>query len=176
MPLVRPLVPLGVAALLLAVPTPDAAAHVALDVREATAGSSVRLALRVPHGCAGAATTSLRVRLPDELRNAKPQPKAGWTVDLVLRDAAGHGHGHGHHDGDEPAEIAWSGGSLADAHYDEFVLVASIDRDAAGTLHLPVVQECEGGLVERWITIPAGGQSAGGVSHPAPSLRIVPRS
>ena len=47
------------------------------------AGTSFKLVLRVPHGCSGAATTRIRVRIPAEFTSAKPQAKAGWTIDVV---------------------------------------------------------------------------------------------
>ena len=42
-----------------------ASAHVTLETREAVIGAPYKAVLRVPHGCEGAATIALRVRVPD---------------------------------------------------------------------------------------------------------------
>src|SRR4051794_30415440 len=109
----------GIAAGMLFMLPGGAQAHITFENKEVVAGSTVKFVLRVPHGCAGAATTRVRLQLPEVLRGAKPQPKPGWALTITPRptgiQAAG-GHGD---DGMEAAEIAWSG-RLEDAHYDEF--------------------------------------------------------
>src|ERR687889_1179457 len=77
---------LAVLAGLAAVP---AAAHVTLDLAEAPADSYVRVAIRVPHGCSGAATTGLRLQVPPGLRGVKPAPKPGWTLVTMPGEAGG---------------------------------------------------------------------------------------
>ena len=67
---------------LLALP---AAAHITLDPTAAAAGSYVRAALRVPHGCAGAATTRVTLDLPEGIYSAKPMPKPGWRLTIERR-------------------------------------------------------------------------------------------
>jgi uncharacterized protein YcnI len=42
-----------------------AIAHVTLENREAPVGAGYKAVLRVPHGCEGTATTTLRVRIPE---------------------------------------------------------------------------------------------------------------
>ena len=66
----------------LAALTGTAMAHVSLDQPEAPAGSSYRAVFKIGHGCeGGAATKEIVVTLPEgQLRGAKPQPKAGWTL------------------------------------------------------------------------------------------------
>ena len=77
-------------------------------------------------------------------------------------------------------EIAWSGGKLLDAHYDEFVFIGVIARRsrAGQTIYFPVVQECEKG-VHRWIEIPTGKDSTvtatPAVPSPRPALRLLPK-
>ena len=55
-----------------------AQAHSTLENPHAVIGSSYKGVVRVPHGCNGEATHTLRVSIPDELVNVKPMPKAGW--------------------------------------------------------------------------------------------------
>ena len=72
-------------------------------------------------------------------------------------------------------EIVWTGGSLADDEYDEFVLRAYLTGDLkpGTTLYFPVVQECTDGATHRWIEIPAEGKSADDYEEPAPGLSLI---
>lgn len=164
---------IGAGLLALALP---AAAHVTLDVREAPAGTTLRAAFRVPHGCDGAAMTRMRVRIPDGVTTVKPMPKAGWdlaTVKAPLATPVSDGHGGTITEG--VREVVWSGGRLLDEHYDEFVMRFALPNRPGEVLAFPVVQECEGGKVARWIEVPAAGQTAGDLREPAPLLRLVAR-
>ncbi|WP_181706759.1 YcnI family protein [Chthonobacter rhizosphaerae] len=162
-------------AALLACAAPSAA-HVSLEVKEAKAGSAYKAVLRVPHGCDGEATLRVRVRVPDGLYSVKPMPKAGWTLETVTGPYAQPFDNHGTTVTEGVREIVWTG-ELQDAHYDEFVFRGSLARGlAAGSfLAIPVVQECANGA-ERWIQVPAEGQSADDLERPAPMLRILPAS
>jgi uncharacterized protein YcnI len=152
-----------------------AAAHVTLDTREAPAGTTLRAAFRVPHGCEGAAMTRMRVRIPDGVTAVKPMPKAGWelaTVKGPLAVPVSDGHGGTVTEG--VREVTWTG-RLLDEHYDEFVVRFALPDRPGQTLAFPVVQECEGGKVARWIDVPAAGQKADDLREPAPLLRLVAR-
>ena len=65
-------------------------------------------------------------------------------------------------------EVTWKGGELADDEYDEFALRAMVTPDLpiGGTIYFPIVQEC-GSDVERWIEIPAEGQTGHDLEMPA---------
>ena len=56
-------------------------AHATLEAKEAPAGAVYRAVIRIGHGCKGEATHTLRVKLPEGFYNAKPMPKAGWTLE-----------------------------------------------------------------------------------------------
>jgi periplasmic copper chaperone A len=153
-----------------------AAAHITFENKTAKPGSTVKFILRVPHGCAGAATTGIRIALPETLSEAKPQPKSGWTISLVADDVqkASAGVGQAHEGAAPPVkEISWSGGRLEDAYYDEFVFRATVSKTASGPLFVPVIQQCDGST-ERWIEIPANGASSEDLKNPAPLVRIEP--
>lgn len=154
-----------------------ALAHITLETRQAPLGSTYKAILRVPHGCEGSATTSIRVKIPEGVVAIKPMPKPGWTIETVKGKYAQA------HDTSEKAkisegvlEIAWSGGKLPDDYYDEFVFRAFLAADLAPgkALYFPTVQQCEKG-VTRWIEIPATGKSADDYPEPAPSLMITPK-
>ncbi|NTG25025.1 YcnI family protein [Agrobacterium rhizogenes] len=152
-----------------------ASAHITFENKEVKPGATVKFVLRVPHGCDGAATTAVRIALPESLSDAKPQPKPGWTLSLVTENvqSASATPGHNHGGTDSLKEIAWTGGRLEDAHYDEFVFRAAVSRAATGRIFVPVVQQCDGAAA-RWIEIPTDGGSSDNLKHPAPSVRVEP--
>ena len=73
------------AAALLALSAGPLAAHVALEVQQAPAKSTMRATFRVPHGCDGAASIRLTVRLPEGTANALSMPKPGWRLTAAPR-------------------------------------------------------------------------------------------
>jgi len=152
----------------------QALAHITLEVGEAKAGSTYKAVLRVPHGCEGKATTALRVQIPEGMIAVKPMPHAGWALSTktapyakpvkYFEDVLTEG----------VTEIDWTGGDLPDAWYEEFVFRGKLPDEGAGTtLYFPVVQECEGGNVVRWIDIPEAGKSADDYETPAPGLKLL---
>jgi uncharacterized protein YcnI len=154
-----------------------ASAHITLETREAPVGAPYKAVLRVPHGCDGAATTALRVRIPEGMIAVKPMPKPGWKIDTVSgKYPKTYSFFHGAKLSEGVTEVSFSGGSLPDAYYDEFVVTGFIagDLEPGTMLYFPVVQECEKG-VHRWIEIPAAGKSPGDYPSPAPGLKLVPR-
>ncbi|MCX7684043.1 MAG: YcnI family protein [Acetobacteraceae bacterium] len=160
------------AAALAILPAPRAAAHITLETAQAAPNTWLRAVFRVPHGCGDAATTGIVVRLPAGISGARPMPKPGWTLAIAPRDPnapppAGHGEIA------EAGEIAWRGGHLPNAHYDEFVIRFRTPNTPGETVWIPVIQECEGGLRTEWTQVPAPGQRITDLPTPAPSLRIL---
>ena len=154
-----------------------AAAHVYLEGKQTTVGSSYKAVFAVPHGCSGSPTVKIRVQIPEGVISVKPMPKAGWNVDVVEGPYASAYDYHGNKLTSGVKEVVWSGGKLPDQNYDEFV-VSSFLTDTLKpntTLYFPVVQECEKG-VSRWIEIPAEGAAH---SHedksPAPGVKLLPK-
>jgi uncharacterized protein YcnI len=155
----------------------SATAHVTLEHAQAIVGAPYKAVLRVPHGCEGAATVALRIRVPDGMIAVKPMPKPGWKIDTVKgKYSKTYNFFHGAKLSEGVVEISFSGGSLPDAYYDEFVFTGFIadDLEAGKMLHVPVVQECEKG-VHRWIEIPAAGKSSRDYPEPAPALKLMPK-
>src|SRR6266851_5464367 len=154
-----------------------ASAHVTLETREAPVGSPYKAVLRVPHGCDGAATIAVRVRVPEGMIAVKPMPKPGWKIETVTgKYSKTYNFFHEAKLSEGVVEIIFSGGNLPDAYYDEFVFTGFIadDLEAGRILYLPVVQECEKG-VHRWIEIPAAGKSSRDYPEPAPALKLMPK-
>lgn len=156
--------------------TSAAFAHVTLETQEAAVGSTYKAVLRVPHGCEGKATTAVRVQIPEGVISVKPMPKPGWTLQTKKGRYEKSYQLYGEAVTSGVKEVDWSGGSLPDEFYDEFVFRGTLAADlpAGETLYFPVVQECEG-VAERWIEIPAAGQDEDALENPAPGLKLLPK-
>jgi periplasmic copper chaperone A len=159
--------------------TSCASAHVTLEQQQAPVASTYRGVMRVPHGCEGAATTSIRMRIPEGVIGVKPMPKPGWQLNVVSGKYSKPYTLRGAKVTEGVTELSWSGGKLPDAYYDEFVFTSVLaeELEPGKTIYFPVVQECEKGI-HRWIEIPKDGghgpQGEGG-PEPAPGLRLLPK-
>ncbi|QCI66379.1 DUF1775 domain-containing protein [Phreatobacter stygius] len=151
-----------------------AEAHVTLERREVAAGTAYRGILAVPHGCGREATTAIRVQIPEGVFSVKPVPKPGWTVATTVKPYAKAYASHGREIREGVSEILWSGGSLPNEFFDEFVFVGQVDPAVADgtTLYFPVIQTCANGE-ERWIETPSTGRAAADLRKPAPALRVL---
>jgi uncharacterized protein YcnI len=154
---------------------PHAFAHATLEKPAAAVGGGYKAVIRVPHGCAGSPTLKVRVQVPEGVIAVKPQPKAGWTIDIVKGPYAKTYEFYGHKTSEGTKEVTWTG-RLPDEYYDEFVLNTFLasDLEPGTTIYFPAVQECEKG-VERWIEIPEAGKSAEDLESPAPALKLLPK-
>jgi periplasmic copper chaperone A len=154
----------------------SASAHVTLDNRQATIGAGYKAVFAVPHGCAGSATTKIRVQIPEGVIAVKPMAKAGWNVEVIKGKYAAEYDFHGTKFSEGVKEVVWSGGKLPDDYYDEFVistfLTGALKPDTV--LYFPTVQECEQG-VSRWIEIPEGDHAAHESKWPAPGVKLMPK-
>jgi uncharacterized protein YcnI len=165
--------PIILASALLVAAAGSAHAHVTANPAEGPADSYFRTALRIGHGCSGAATTAVRVKIPDGVMSVRPQAKSGWTIEIKMRTLAKPIEiGHGRSVTETVDEVAWRGGPLSDQHFDEFGLSMRLPAGAGQTLYFPVVQECEQG-VHRWIEIPAAGEKWGDLKEPAPFIKLI---
>lgn len=157
------------AALALVLAAGGARAHVVLVPAQAAPGTRYEAALRVPHGCQGAATTGLRLRIPDGLVDVQVQDKPGWVVQVMQADYAQPLVLRGATLTRGVREINWAG-SLPDGEAATFAfsgeLVPGLPQDEL--LYFPVLQQC-GDAVLRWIDR-SGAPAAG---HPAPTLQLV---
>jgi uncharacterized protein YcnI len=151
-----------------------AAAHVGLSVEEAHKGATFTLGFGIGHGCEGNPTTTVRLQVPEGVISVQPYAKPGWEIEVVSG-----AYGATQMRGEIPVsegvvQINWTGGSLDNALYDEFVIRARIADNIADEtmIWFPVVQECAAGGVHRWIAIPVEGQAE--PDEPAPGLLVLP--
>jgi len=151
----------------------SAFAHVTLATGEVRAGTYYKAVFQVPHGCDGSATQSIRIQIPEGVIGVKPMPKPGWTLNVTRGPYAKTYQSHGKPVSEGPKEVAWSGGSLSDDNYDEFVFSSFVtDFPAGQVISFPTVQTCAKGEV-KWDQIAAAGQNPHSLKSPAPMLRIV---
>jgi uncharacterized protein YcnI len=164
----KPLILLATAAAL-ALPA-VASAHIVFATAQAPAGTSFTGALRVGHGCAGSATVSLRVEIPEGVLSAKPQAKPGWTINVehlpLKTPVPGEG---GKMQTERVSAITWTG-ALPDDEFDDFAVLLKLPK-AAGVLYFPATQVCQSGRAD-WKDIPVAGQAWHDVAHPAPVLTV----
>jgi uncharacterized protein YcnI len=151
-----------------------ALAHATLEQGSAPAGTSYKAVIRVPHGCDGAPTNVVRVRLPQGYYAVKPMPKPGWTLEKIVGDYETPYDNHGTEMTEGVTEIVWSGGNLPDDEYDEFIMRGSLggNLEVGETIWFQVVQDCPEGASVRWIEIPAEGQTVRDLAGPALGLTI----
>lgn len=147
-----------------------ASAHATLEQNEVKAGETVKITLRVPHGCKGEATHTVHIALPDGFYAAKPMPKAGWELTTATGAYAMPYNNHGREMTEGLREVTWSGGDLPDAWYDEFSVRGTFGPDVApGTvLYFPAIQTCANGTAD-W-TDTSGSHD---VPNPAPKVTVL---
>jgi uncharacterized protein YcnI len=156
--------------------TSSAGAHITLKAKEAAIGGPYDAVFVVPHGCAGSATTKIRVQIPEGVIGVKAMPTAGWNVETVTGKYAAAYDYQGSSVSEGAKEVVWSGGKLPDHTREEFVISAFLtDGLKPNTmLYFPTVQECEQG-VSRWIDIPADPAHPHDSKSPAPGVKLLPK-
>jgi uncharacterized protein YcnI len=152
-----------------------ASAHIVLETPQAKLGAAYKAVFKVPHGCEGSPTVEVRIDIPEGVIAVKPMPKPGWTIALAKGSyARSYAFYHGEKLSEGVHQVTWSGGSLPDEYFDEFVLSTFIAGEAepGRIIYFPVTQRCEKGE-QHWAEIPANGQSAHALKFPAPQLTLV---
>lgn len=151
-----------------------AQAHAVLVDPSAAAGSYYKGAVRIGHGCEGAATTGIRIFIPAGFEGAKPQPKSGWNVSAKKAKLAQAYVSHGKTITEDVVELEWKANTqeaaLPDGSFDEFAFMTKLP-EKTGAVWLRVLQTCEKGQND-WAEIPAAGTSAKGMKMPAALLTI----
>ena len=84
-----------------------AAAHNALDLKEAYAGYLTPLTLSVNHGCKASPVTGLRIKVPDGITDAKAAFDATWTIEYKMRKLTKPIEAHGLKITEVVDEIIW---------------------------------------------------------------------
>jgi copper(I)-binding protein len=137
--------------------TAAAQAHVTLPPGGATVGSTYPASFRIGHACEGAAaTTAVRVRLPDGFKLVDAQARPGWTLQSNAR------------------EVVWTASSaqaaLPAAEKTSFNLRGQLPGKP-GTLWFKVLQTCDQGSAD-WAEVPA--EDGAKPAFPAVRLDVLP--
>ena len=152
-----------------------AMAHVSLEAKQAKVGGSYKAVFNVPHGCDGQPTTEVSIDIPEGIIGVKPMPKPGWTLTLLKGPyARAYKFHHGETKSEGVKRVTWSGGSLPDEYFDQFVLSTFVagELEPGTPVVFPVTQKCATGELS-WSQVPAEGQDAHSLDHPAPMLVLV---
>ncbi|EEB82380.1 DUF1775 domain-containing protein [Roseobacter sp. GAI101] len=145
-------------------------AHASLEQKEAAVGATTKITLRVPHGCKGESTHTVRIDIPEGFYAVKPMPKPGWTLETETGAYAQPYNNHGTEMTEGVRAVIWSGGDLPDDHYDEFTVRGTVgpQLEAGETMYFPALQTCANGVAD-W-TDTSGSHD---VPNPAPVLSLV---
>lgn len=147
-------------------------AHATFANGSVEAGSYVAAALQVPHGCDGKATNEVQIKIPEGFISAKPQPKAGWELEVVKGDYQKAYDNHGRKITSGPLEIRWKGGELADDMYDTFVIYGKVAEAGPEGLAFPTVQLCGADAQVAWTEVATAGVDPHSLTSPAPILQV----
>jgi uncharacterized protein YcnI len=150
---------LGAAVVLVLAVAAPASAHIEPTIAEAPAGGYATVALTVPHGCDGAATTKIEVQMPEGVAEPTPQFLPGWEASV---------------DDSDGVVVTWEGGPLPDGQFLQFGLSIQMPDTPGETAVFPTVQTCEGGASTDWTTVAVEGEEE--PEHPAPAIAITEAS
>ena len=161
---------LGLVALFALVAPSTAAAHVTVSPEESPAEGYETLTFTVPHGCDGAATDSVKVKLPDQVVSATPGVVPGWKIKTLEGKLANPVVEDGEKMTSGVREVTWTGGPLPDGQLQQFLLSVAFHGEEGDTAEFKVIQGCEGGAETAWIqSTPASGEEP---EHPAPTVML----
>ncbi|MER7457958.1 YcnI family protein [Micromonospora sp. NPDC126480] len=150
-----------------------AAAHVTVSPTVTSAGSYSVLTVSVPHGCDGAGTTKVAIKIPDEIVSVTPTVNVNWTVAKVMDDLNPPvKDSHGNEITQRVSEVVYTAKApLPDDLRDVFQLSLKLPDTPGKKLVFPSVQTCEKGETA-WVQVPADGQNPDDLEHPAPGFTV----
>ncbi len=162
---------LGLLALLVLAMPAGAAAHVTVAPETASAQGYAMLTFTVPHGCDGAATNRVAVKMPPEVISATPGVVPGWKIKTVEGKLPKPAEQHGEQVTEGVRQVIWTGGPLAAEQLEQFPLSVALSGEPGDQVEFKVVQGCVGGVETAWIQAPtADGEEP---DHPAPTIELV---
>lgn len=153
--------------------SPSATAHVGAYLEGGAPGEIGLITLRVPAESDNPPTTKVEVRIPDDIqiRNVRPQPVAGWQLDIKKKKT----NPTIYRDDGTPVDevvssVTWTatGPGIMPGQFDEFVLEANPMPDVE-TLTLPTFQTFADGTADAW-TEPA--PEGSDPEFPVPSVTV----
>ena len=148
-----------------------AAAHVTVTPSTTRAGAPAVLRFSVGHGCEGASTTALTIRIPATINAVTPTRHALWDVeeeveqlDPPVVDA------HGTRLSERVASVTFrTDEPLPEGQRDVLEIALTLPAGPGTTLAFPTIQTCEGAETA-WIEVPGDGQDPEELDLPAPTV------
>lgn len=128
-----------------------ATAHVTVSPETAPAGGYAMLDFGVPHGCDGAATNQITVRMPPQVISATPEEVAGWPIQVKEGKLPKPVEQPGEQVTEGVREVTWSGGPLPDNHLQRFGLSVAFAGESGEMAPFKLIQGCVGGEETGWI-------------------------
>jgi len=104
--------------------------HAGPETKTAMAGTFYKAVLRIPHGCDGAPTDTVRIKIPKGRIPVKPKPKPGWQLETVTGTYQQSYDLHGQMVNEEVIELIWRGYLPAD-WLGEFVFLGKLSASLA---------------------------------------------
>ena len=156
---------------ILAVMAAPAAAHVTVTPSVTSAGSYTVLTFSVPHGCDGAPTTKIAIKIPEGINAVTPTVNPGWTVEKVLADLNPPvKDSHGNEITKRVDQILYTAKTpLPGDIRDTLELSLQLPKKPGETLAFPTVQTCAPGETA-WAQVAAEGAEE--PEHPAPAFKL----
>jgi uncharacterized protein YcnI len=150
--LVRAITAVALTVTVLAVAGP-ASAHVGTFPDNAAAGGYSTVYFQVPHGCDGSPTTTVAVKLTDDISSVKAEMVPGWTATYTKAPLAEPFESYGKSITEYVDTVTWTaqGEPLPDDQFMRFGISMKVPDLAGEDLLLPTVQTCVDGTQEAWI-------------------------
>jgi uncharacterized protein YcnI len=152
-----------------------ALAHVTISPSDSPAGGDAVATVSVPHGCDGSPTTSIAIKIPDQLVEVTPTRNPFWDVKISMTKLAKPLTAD---DGDQITEkvdeIVYTAKTPLPADQrDTFQLSFDTPTKVGERLDFPTIQKCVKGETD-WTELAAAG--AAEPEHPAPTVTVVAAS
>lgn len=156
--------------------------HVTLAKKHAIAGSTLKNALQIGHGCtddSGAVLSTKRMIMdvPDGVRGVTAYAKPGWKINII-KGAVTPYELRGKIITEDTVKVMWTAMTdkfeVPDGIRDEFWFRASLPDKAAMSVYFPTIQVCGPTDKQRWIEIPNDSQEPSDLTKPAPRLVTTP--
>ena len=148
----------------------SAAAHITANPGEAPTDSYATLRFDVGHGCEESPTTEVRIKVPPSVPSATPAVHPLWDV-ATKEGKKDKVELHGETITRGVREVTYTAKQpLPPDRLDSLTLSVKLPAGEEGeSVYFPTVQSCEKGQ-NRWIQIPAEGESAEELESPAPTV------
>jgi periplasmic copper chaperone A len=147
-----------------------AGAHITADPGEAPSDSYATLDFSVGHGCEESPTTQVRIQIPPSVPSVTPAVNPLWDV-ATKEGKKDKVELHGETITRGVSEVTYTAKQPLPAdRLDLLTMSVKLPAGEEGeSIYFPTLQSCEKGQ-NRWIQIPAEGESADELESPAPAV------